>query len=82
VLVFLSCTEILYDDDGQGVADESSIGSIAELDSGRRRVDTSKATPSKNITQNALSAIKRYYSNNFSDSDKQSAINVFLGNYM
>ena len=31
---------------------------------------------------NVLSAVKRYYSNNVTDHDKQHAINVFLCNYI
>jgi hypothetical protein len=31
---------------------------------------------------NALTAIKRYYSNNFLDAEKQYSINVFLGAYI
>lgn len=37
---------------------------------------------SKNLAQNAMTYVKRYYSNNFTDQDKQNAINVFLGDYI
>ena len=78
--------EILYDDDDGG-ADEASIGALEEIDRGIKPAAAPATAggpkaPSKNVTQNALSAIKRYYNNNFNDSDKQSAINVFLGNYI
>jgi len=44
--------------------------------------DPKKASSASGIAQNALVSIKRYYNNNFTDQDKQAAINVFLGNYI
>ncbi len=69
--------EDLYEDHGDTIALQYGGSQLVN------RIQTyRKSSPWTTHSRDILNSVSRYYSNSFTDAEKQMAINIFLGNYI